>query len=67
MPIKLLNRSSWERFIGTVEEAEQLSTTTETDTAELLISRHGQFRKYTKGYHLILHTLRNNEVATREE
>ena len=39
---------TWERFIGTVEEAEQLSTTTETDTAELLISRYGQFRKYTK-------------------
>ncbi|MHB8599895.1 MAG: Tn3 family transposase [Ktedonobacteraceae bacterium] len=39
---------TWERFIGTVEEAEQLSTTTETDTAELLISRYGQFRRYTK-------------------
>ncbi len=39
---------TWERFIGTVEEAEQLSTTTEIDTAELLVSRYGQFRKYTK-------------------
>jgi len=39
---------TWERFIGTVEEAEQLSTTTEIDTAKLLISRYGQFRKYTR-------------------
>ncbi len=39
---------AWERFVGTVEEAEQLSTTTEVDTAELLISRYSQFRKYTK-------------------
>jgi hypothetical protein len=39
---------TWERFVGTVEEAEELSTTTEIDTAELLIDRYGQFRKYTK-------------------
>jgi TnpA family transposase len=39
---------TWERFVGTVEEAEELSTTTEIDTVELLIDRYGQFRKYTK-------------------
>jgi hypothetical protein len=39
---------TWERFVGTVEEAEGLSITTEVDTAEQLIDRYDQFRKYTK-------------------
>jgi TnpA family transposase len=39
---------AWERFVGTVEEAEQLSTTNEVDSAELLIGRYTQLRKYTK-------------------
>jgi GNAT superfamily N-acetyltransferase len=39
---------TWERFVGTVEEAEELSVTTEVDTAEQLIDRYDQFRKYTK-------------------
>ena len=39
----------WERFVGTVQEAEQLSTTTtEVDTVEILVSRYPQLRKYTK-------------------
>src|SRR5438876_8507980 len=33
---------AWERFVGTVEEAEQLSTTNEVDSAELLIGRYTQ-------------------------
>lgn len=39
---------SWERFVSTVDEAEQLMTTTEVDTVEQLVSRYPQFRKYTK-------------------
>jgi TnpA family transposase len=39
---------TWERFVGSVEEAEELSITTEVDTAEQLIDRYDQFRKYTK-------------------
>ena len=39
---------AWERFVGTVEEAQQLSTTNEVDSAELLIGRYMQLRKYTK-------------------
>src|SRR5438105_2118856 len=38
----------WERFVGTVQEAEQLTTTTEVDTVEILVSRYPQLRKYTK-------------------
>lgn len=38
----------WQRFVSTVEEAEELSTTSEIDTAQQLIDRYGQFRKYTK-------------------
>src|SRR5260221_8103643 len=38
----------WERFVGTVQEAEQLTTTTEIDTVEILVSRYPQLRKYTK-------------------
>src|SRR6266568_2351269 len=34
---------TWEHFVGTVEEAEQLSTTTtEVDTVEILVSRYPQ-------------------------
>ncbi|HEY0755253.1 MAG TPA: hypothetical protein VGD98_14935 [Ktedonobacteraceae bacterium] len=39
---------SWQRFITTVNEAEQLTTTTEVDTVQLLVDRYGQLRKYTK-------------------
>ncbi|MGI9060491.1 MAG: Tn3 family transposase [Ktedonobacteraceae bacterium] len=39
---------AWERFVGTVEEAEQLSTTNDVDSAEVLIGRYAQLRKYTK-------------------
>ena len=35
----------WERFVGTVQEAEQLSITTEV---EILVSRYPQLCKYTK-------------------
>lgn len=38
----------WERFVGTVQEAEQLTTTTEVDTVEILVSRYPQLRRYTK-------------------
>lgn len=39
---------AWERFVGTVEEAEQLSTANDVDSAELLISRYAQLRTYTR-------------------
>ncbi len=39
---------SWQRFVTTVDEAEQLTTTTEVDTVQLLVNRYGQLRKYTK-------------------
>ena len=39
---------SWERFVSTVDEAEQLMTSTEVDTIEQLVGRYDQFRKYTK-------------------
>lgn len=39
---------SWERFVSTVDEAEQLTTTTEVDTVEVLVGRYAQLRKYTK-------------------
>lgn len=39
---------SWQRFVTTVNEAEQLTTTTEVDTVQLLVDRYGQLRKYTK-------------------
>lgn len=38
----------WDRFVRTVDEAEQLTTTTEGDTVQQLVSRYPQFRKYTK-------------------
>jgi TnpA family transposase len=39
---------SWQRFVTTVNEAEQLTTTTEVDTVKLLVDRYPQLRKYTK-------------------
>src|SRR5260370_9201888 len=39
----------WERFVGTVQEAEQLTTTTtDIDTVDIRRSRYPQLRKYTK-------------------
>jgi TnpA family transposase len=39
---------SWQRFVTTVNEAEQLTTTTEVDTIKLLVDRYPQLRKYIK-------------------
>lgn len=41
---------SWQRFVTTVDEAEQLTTTTEVDTVQLLVDRYPQLRKYTKEF-----------------
>ncbi len=56
---------AWEQYVGTVEEAEQLSTTNEVDSAEVLISRYGQLRKYTKELLSTFRVSRNNGQCVR--